>query len=315
LHSVLLGLERSNYGKLNIKNQSAEHEKHEIMTKSIKTSLIVFFLCLTSFGQTTTTPNTPQKATDPNETIIKYEEFLREETKLHREYTQKYYDMIWGLLGALGIIVGAVLTWLNWKSKKDIKKQINDQFKRTVQSLLDEKLKQIDNLIKDGKEKSAKQFEDIGRIILELSEKSEKIKVQGQTEVEAEEKSDVNRLKGKTILWVDDYPVNNEYPMRILSNAGIKFSLALDTEEAINILKKQKFDLIISDMGRGSNYSAGLDLLKELKLLKIETPVIIYASTKALDGFGNEALKLGAIAITTGVTRVLNIVQKVLLVK
>ncbi len=285
------------------------------MTKSIKFKPIVFLFCLTSFGQTTTAPSTPQKTTDPNETVMKYEEFLRDETKLHREYTQEYYDMIWKLLGGLGIVIGGVLTWLNWKSKEDIKKQVNAQFKETVQGLLDEKLKQIDNLIKEGKEKSAKQFEDIGRIILELSAKSDKIGVQGQTEIEEEEKSDVDNLKGKTILWVDDFPENNDYPKEMLEQAGVKFSLALDTEAAVNLLQKQKFDLIISDMGRGNNRSAGLDLLKELKRINVNTPTIIYASSQAIDTFGKEALKLGAIAVTTGVTRVLNIVQKVLQLK
>lgn len=286
------------------------------MKKLIKLFPIVFLFCLTSFGQTTTAPTTAQKTTDPNETVIKYEEFLRNETKLHREYTQEYYDMIWKLLGALGIVIGGVLTWLNWKSKDDIKQQVNAQFKETVQGLLDDKLKQIDNLIQEGKEKSSKQFEEINKIILELTAKSEKISVQGRAETNVEEEeSDVYNLKGKTVLWVDDFPENNEYPKRMLEQAGIKFYLALDTQSAVKILQKQKLDLIISDMGRGDNHSAGIDLLKELKRLKIDTPTIIYASKQAIDTYGKEALKLGAIAVTTGVTRVLNVVQKVLRVR
>lgn len=296
-------------------SENAKH-KQSSMAKSLKLVPIVCLFCLTSFGQATTTPSIPQKTPDPNETIMKYEQFLRDETKLHREYTQEYYDMIWKLLGVLGIVIGGVLTWLNWKSKEDIKKQVNVQFKETVQKLLDDKLTQIDNLIQDGKEKSAKQFEDIGKIILELSAKSEKIGVQGQNMIqEEEEESDIDNLKGKTILWVDDFPKNNEYPKGMLEQAGIKFLLALDTESAVKILQKQKFDLIISDMGRGDNRSAGIDLLKELKRLNINTPSIIYASSQAIDTYGKEALKLGAIAVTTGVTRLLNIVQKVLRVK
>ncbi len=281
------------------------------MTKSIRLSLILSLFCLTSFGQIDTLKSDPQKPTDPNEIVMKYEEFLREETKLHREYTQKYYDMILKLLGALGVAVGGVLTWLNWKSKEDIKKQVNVQFEKTVQGLLDEKLRQIDNLIKTGKEKSEKQFEDIGKIILELSTKSEKIETKGQPEFEYEEVN-VNNLKGKNVLWVDDYPINNKYPQTMLEQAGIKFALAVDTAEAIKVLQKQKFDLIISDMGRGDNRSAGLDLLKELKLLNIKTPLIIYASTQAIRNYGKEAIELGAIAVTTGVTGVLHNVQKVL---
>jgi len=288
------------------------------MNKSLKLIPITLLFCLISLGQINSTNSIPQKTIDPNETVMKYEEFLRSETKLHREYTQEYYDMIFELLGALGVIVGAVLTWMNWRSKEDIRKHVNAQFNDRFKELLDEKLKQIDILINNGKEKSEKQFEEIGKIILELTAKSENIGVKGQyktEEEEAEEDSDVFNLKSKTVLWVDDNPINNESTMKILEQAGVKFYLALDTESAIERLNKQKFDLIISDMAREKNYSAGIDLLKELKQKGIFTPTIIYSSKQSIDKFGHEALALGAIALTSGVTRLLNVAQRVLRVK
>ena len=114
-------------------------------------------------------------AANPNDAVIKYQEFLRDEARLHREYTQGYYDTIWKSLGLLVIGIGAVLTWLNWKSKKDMQDQVNANFDASLQGLFKQKLKEVDDLIVEGREKSAKQFEDIGKIILELSAKSKVI--------------------------------------------------------------------------------------------------------------------------------------------
>ena len=61
--------------------------------------LSISFLSHSIFAQ----DNLPQKSSDANETILKYQEFLREETKLHREYTQEYYEMIYKLLGGIGL--------------------------------------------------------------------------------------------------------------------------------------------------------------------------------------------------------------------
>ena len=285
-------------------------------------NILFLFVSLTVFGQDNTknenlaiVPPTVYQTNEVNlnDQILKYQEFLRDETKLHREYTQEDYAMILKLFSLIAVVVGAILTWLNWKSKEDIKKQVNQRFQETIQGLLDDKLKQIDSLICENKEKSAKQFERINKLILELSAKSDKINEQTSQDFREGEKTNMNTLKGKKILWVDDFPQNNDYPREMLEQAGVLFDLALETESAINILRNNKFDLIISDMGRGNNYSAGLDLLKELKKMKISTPVVIFASSRALNRFGEEARELGAIAVTSGITDVLNIVQKELL--
>jgi len=284
--------------------------------------VIVFLsINLTIFGQNhsekeniLTNPITDQtNDVNPNDQILKYQEFLREETKLHREYTQWYYSMILKFLSALSVIISAILVWLNWKSKKDIETQVNQQFKEKVENIIDGKIKQVDLLINNNKQKVTKQFEEINKMLLELTTLSNITSEQkGRRNIE-EEKINVNDLNGKNILWVDDYPENNDYPRKILEQVGIKFDLALETENAVDILKRKKFDLIISDMGRGNNPSAGLDLLNELKNLGINTPVIIFSSTRAIKKYGRDALELGAIDLTTRFADLLNVVQKELL--
>ena len=307
--------------------------KQKINDNAMKQRIFIILFLIVSlimFGQDyaknenlATTPTTYQtNEVNLNNQILKYQEFLRDETKLHREYTQEYYAMILKLFSLIAVVFGAILTWLNWKSKEDIKKQINQRFQETVQKLLDDKLKtlqelsddklkQLDSLINENKEKSAKQFEIINKLILELSAKSDKMNEQTSQDYQEGEKANANTLIGKKILWVDDYPENNDYPREMLEQAGVEFALALETESAINILKYNKFDLIISDMGRGNNHTAGLDLLKELKKLGIKTPVVIFSHSR--NKYGEEARALGAIAITSGFTNVLNVIQKELL--
>ena len=298
--------------------------------KQIVFIVIFMFICFIAFGQDhSDTAINQENNVNLNDQILRYQEFLREETKLHREYTQEYYTMILYILSGLGVSIGIVLTWLNWKSKKDIKEQVNQQFRETFEGIinkkvsqlnekidqvdsLNEKIIQADSLINANKEKAAKQFKEINKMILELSEKSNKISKQTDKNFEKDEQTNAANLRGKKILWVDDYPSNNNYPREILEQAGIKFSLARDTSQAVNILKKEQFDLIISDMGRGENPSAGVELLTKLKSLKINTPTIIFSSTHALGKFGSDALELGASACTTKITDLLNNVQKIL---
>lgn len=247
-----------------------------------------------------------------NEEVLRYEEFLREETKLHREYTQHYYDMILQTILGLGTLFGVILTWVNWKSKKNIKDQVNSLYKKHIKSLLDEKLKEIDTLIKDGKEKSEKEFETIRRIILELSGKLKEFPNNDSIIGENNKQDDISELKGKEILWVDDFPINNEYPRSVLEEAGVKFTLALDTNGALEKLKTKSFDVIISDMGRGKNTTAGIELLKKLIEINFKKPVVIFSSPSSIDAFGEEALSYGAVAVTSSTTGLLNVIQRLI---
>ena len=86
----------------------------------------------------------------------------------------------------------------------------------------------------------------------------------------------VKKLSEIKALWVDDFPRNNVYERRSLEALGIKFTLSTSTEDALKQLKKDKFDIVISDMGRGDNKQAGFDLLEEIKKFS-NIPFIIYS--------------------------------------
>jgi len=271
------------------------------------------FICLVAFGQEHSDLAISQENNiNPNDQLLKYQEFLREETKSHREYTQDYFSKILYILSGLGLFITGALIFLNWKSKEAIKKQVNQRFNETVEGIINGKIDQLNSLIKENKRKANENIREINKLILELSVRSNEINTQKGKNFEDDEQIDLINFKGKKILWVDDYPSNNDYPREILEQAGIKFNLAMDTNQALNILKKKKFDLIISDMERGKNSSAGLELLILLKSMGIDTPTIIFTSIKDLRKFGQEAMKLGALDVITGFTDLLHAVQKTL---
>lgn len=115
---------------------------------------------------------------------------------------------------------------------------------------------------------------------LELAEKSPKWKVH----VSEEEKNRaLNRakkhldiFKDSKILWVDDIPENNENEQRMFLQLNVEIDEATHTEQALEMLNKNKYDLIISDMARGDDKTAGLTLLTKLKKKKNMPPLILY---------------------------------------
>ena len=83
------------------------------------------------------------------------------------------------------------------------------------------------------------------------------------------------------ILWVDDRPENNVYERQAFEAVGIKFSLALSTDEALAALERQKFAAVISDMGRKEGPREGYALLDSMRANSNQTPLFFYASSNA----------------------------------
>lgn len=81
------------------------------------------------------------------------------------------------------------------------------------------------------------------------------------------------------ILWVDDRPENNVYERQAFESQGIEFSLALSTNEALEILDSNKYAAIISDMGRKEGPQEGYVLLEKIRKSGDKTPFFIYAGS------------------------------------
>ena len=64
---------------------------------------------------------------------------------------------------------------------------------------------------------------------------------------------------------------------------GLQFTLVLSTDEALDILSKEQFAAIISDMGRREGPREGYVLLDNLRQNNNTTPFFIYAGSNALE--------------------------------
>jgi CheY-like chemotaxis protein len=107
----------------------------------------------------------------------------------------------------------------------------------------------------------------------------------------------IRRASEATALWVDDRPSNNIFERQSLEALGVSFVLATSTEEALERLAKQKFDVIISDMGRPPDSRAGYTLLEKLRSSGDQTPFVIYAGSNAPEHKA-EARSRGALGST-----------------
>jgi CheY-like chemotaxis protein len=118
----------------------------------------------------------------------------------------------------------------------------------------------------------------------------------------------LRRASKATILWVDDYPENNVYEMQSLEALGISCVLAKSTEEALDKLKAQRFDVIISDMGRPPDSMAGYTLIDLLRKSGDPTPIIIYSGSNAPEHRA-EARKRGAVGATNRAAELFELVM------
>jgi len=111
--------------------------------------------------------------------------------------------------------------------------------------------------------------------------------------------TNIKKLSEASVLWVDDNPDNNTYERRALSALGINFMLSRSTDDAIQKIKYNKYDIVISDMGRGDDKTAGFKLLEAKQKLNDSSPFIIYSwgvskdkieMAKAKGAFGETSL-------------------------
>lgn len=87
------------------------------------------------------------------------------------------------------------------------------------------------------------------------------------------------QLAGASGLWVDDHPDNNIYERKALEALGINLTISTSTEDAIKTIRHNKYDVIISDMGRHPDSQAGYTLLEEIQKRRLKIPFIIYAGS------------------------------------
>ena len=89
-------------------------------------------------------------------------------------------------------------------------------------------------------------------------------------------------LINRSILWVDDRPRNNIYETQTFKRLGACIILAKTTELALELLRDNNFDVVISDVyrveGGIKNPDAGYQLLNSMATNSIKIPLVFYTS-------------------------------------
>ena len=111
----------------------------------------------------------------------------------------------------------------------------------------------------------------------------------------------LRKASQSVVLWVDDHPQNQAYERQALEALGIRIVMAPSTESALQVLKNQKFDVIISDMSRPPDERAGYTLLDALHQHGNNTPFVIYSGSGSGEDRA-EARTRGALGSTNRVT-------------
>ncbi len=86
---------------------------------------------------------------------------------------------------------------------------------------------------------------------------------------------------GGKVLMVDDEPRFVESLRPLLSLKGFDQQICNSGKNALSLLKREKFDLILLDLNLGD--MTGHDVMEQIKLLGIETPVIVISGDNSID--------------------------------
>jgi CheY-like chemotaxis protein len=120
--------------------------------------------------------------------------------------------------------------------------------------------------------------------------------------VEPTPSTEAQSTRPRRILWVDDNPTNNAFAVEKLRSDGFEVVAKESTVDGFAELRMREFGMIISDMGRveqgRNNATAGLDLLKVVRVHDPALPLVFFCSKPAIARAGQEALRLGATGIT-----------------
>lgn len=184
--------------------------------------------------------------------------------------------------------------------EQDIKKAVEKYLDKLDDSVCDSPVTSILN--SRAYNKVEKKLEEMEKLIWRLVDE-----VPRDNDILEKDKVIRNR-----ILWVDDYPINNQSVVNLFEDKGIQFDIAHTTRQGIELFKNKLYDLVITDMGRGEERDAGLSLLKELKSLHCQIPIIVYSSHRAIDRYGEDALQLGAYKVTSEVGNIISIISDIL---
>ncbi|MER7016115.1 response regulator [Saccharopolyspora sp. NPDC000359] len=105
------------------------------------------------------------------------------------------------------------------------------------------------------------------------------------------------------VLWVAEKPQAHAILAEQLRDNGVRVTMVTTTDAALAELSQRPYRLVVEDMGRKENGrwrpDAGLALLRELRDLGVDTPVIVFSSQQLQQQYGEQARRSGAVGTTS----------------
>jgi DNA-binding NtrC family response regulator len=98
---------------------------------------------------------------------------------------------------------------------------------------------------------------------------------------------------GEHLLIAEDEPEMRDLLRKVLEKEGYRISVAEDGREALDLIVRQSFDLVVTDMVMPRE--GGLELLAAIQRSRLALPVIIVTAFGDWDSY-SRALELGAAA-------------------
>lgn len=124
---------------------------------------VILQLPLIAFGQ---------NASPADNDFMEYARFLREEAKLHREFIEGLLRQVVYLGTPLVALFLGVITWLQWKTRKDVKAAVDKRFDESVDARITNRLliverrfrEEMDNIL----ERMGEKLEESERIVADF---------------------------------------------------------------------------------------------------------------------------------------------------
>ncbi|CAM00661.1 response regulator receiver domain-containing protein [Saccharopolyspora erythraea NRRL 2338] len=218
-------------------------------------------------------------------------------------------QLLWPLITLTAIFVfrRAIGRVLKTAEKRELEFEVGGQ-KLTMHELNDQQNDMIQDLQRQlsmlSKQLDTKE-QRVGAGPLELEEVLAPPPPLG-SELEESDLPDVHAPVGPepfAVLWVAERPESHALLVEQLRDNGVRVSMVASTGEALSELSERPYRLIISDMSRTEDgryrSDAGLVLLRELRDLGVDTPVIIYCGQRGELQYGTQAKQAGAVAVTS----------------
>lgn len=114
------------------------------------------------------------------------------------------------------------------------------------------------------------------------------------------------QCEGKRILWVDDHPGNNHQLAEVFKQLlGVRVDLMTTTVDGMRALRTNSdYTMVITDMARGDDNEAGLELIRQMRDEHVYRPTVVYSSLDSMTA----GVPAGAFGLTNRADQLLHYV-------